>query len=268
MVKTIKKRHSISEVEGSGNSIPPQIFQKILEKHHQKLVPEGSSNENTAGSSIPTSTKPLSSSNKLNDIAELVESSASSTATTPTAVSPQQYNELSIKDTSSSANQQSESSSANSCSTRQSVPAQSTTVTIASSSASNGPTGSKGVYLSTFMSAAMQQPSNVGNHQVLGESSTHTDREEQVGPEIVMVMQQVKSTKSIIKQTNLNGDQQQLEDMDSINRRVNFDPHALLLDAAVEGELDLVIKCAKQVLYLVFYLYNYQPFNYIKNSNS
>ena len=30
-------------------------------------------------------------------------------------------------------------------------------------------------------------------------------------------------------------------------RRVNFNPHALLLDAAVEGELDLVVKCAKLV---------------------
>lgn len=31
------------------------------------------------------------------------------------------------------------------------------------------------------------------------------------------------------------------------SRRVNFDPHALLLDAAVEGELELVKKCARQV---------------------
>ncbi len=35
MVKTIKKRHSISEIEGSGNTIPPLIVQKLLEKHKE-----------------------------------------------------------------------------------------------------------------------------------------------------------------------------------------------------------------------------------------
>ena len=35
MVKTIKKRHSISEIEGSGNTIPPMIVQKLLERHKE-----------------------------------------------------------------------------------------------------------------------------------------------------------------------------------------------------------------------------------------
>ncbi|CAF1070089.1 unnamed protein product [Brachionus calyciflorus] len=48
----------------------------------------------------------------------------------------------------------------------------------------------------------------------------------------------VKTTKSIIKLT---------QQSTNTDRRVNFDPHALLLDAAVEGELDLVKKCARQV---------------------
>lgn len=49
----------------------------------------------------------------------------------------------------------------------------------------------------------------------------------------------IKSTKSIIKLAGSCA-------VDS-SRRVNFDPHALLLDAAVEGELELVKKCASQV---------------------
>jgi apoptosis-stimulating of p53 protein 1 len=65
-----------------------------------------------------------------------------------------------------------------------------------------------------------------------------------------------KSTKSIIKQTtvvSLNGEHQGenteyvSSNPNNNSRRVNFDPHALLLDAAVEGELDLVAKCAKLV---------------------
>ena len=54
-------------------------------------------------------------------------------------------------------------------------------------------------------------------------------------------MASLKSTKSIIKLNTL-------ECVPTAeNKRVNFDPHALLLDAAVEGELELVVKCAKQV---------------------
>ncbi len=65
-----------------------------------------------------------------------------------------------------------------------------------------------------------------------------------------------KSTKSIIKQTtvvSLNGEHQgenaeyTSSNPNNNSRRVNFDPHALLLDAAVEGELELVAKCAKLV---------------------
>lgn len=38
MVKTIKKRHSISEIEGSSHMVPPQILQKMLEKHHKNFI--------------------------------------------------------------------------------------------------------------------------------------------------------------------------------------------------------------------------------------
>lgn len=40
VVKTIKKRHSISEIEGSGNTIPPFIVQKLLEKHKEFNQPQ------------------------------------------------------------------------------------------------------------------------------------------------------------------------------------------------------------------------------------
>lgn len=67
----------------------------------------------------------------------------------------------------------------------------------------------------------------------------------------------VKSTKSIIKLTSNNNNATESGENgeagtgdgtgSSSGRRVNFDPHALLLDAAVEGELDLVMKCARLV---------------------
>lgn len=38
MVKTIKKRHSISEIEGSSHHVPPLIFQKMIEKHHKNFL--------------------------------------------------------------------------------------------------------------------------------------------------------------------------------------------------------------------------------------
>ncbi|RNA07262.1 Apoptosis-stimulating of p53 1 [Brachionus plicatilis] len=47
-----------------------------------------------------------------------------------------------------------------------------------------------------------------------------------------------RATKSIIKASGAGS---------AGSRRVNFDPHALLLDAAVEGELELVKKCSAQL---------------------
>merc|ERR1712127_233074 len=38
MVKTIKKRHSISEIEGSAHHVPPLIFQRMIEKHHKNFL--------------------------------------------------------------------------------------------------------------------------------------------------------------------------------------------------------------------------------------
>jgi hypothetical protein len=60
MVKTIKKRHSISEIEGSGSTIPPFIVQKILEKH-KEFNNNNNNNSNSGGL------------NKLARIAENVE---------------------------------------------------------------------------------------------------------------------------------------------------------------------------------------------------
>lgn len=169
VVKTIKKRHSISEIESS-NTLPPQIFQKILEKHHKNFLDHQGGG--SGGGSLPISSMPSS---KLNKIAEGVESG-------PT------------------------------------VDHQSQIQTQQSSS----------VKLTTFMSQnnKSQDQQATENHQPA-----------------------TKSTKSIIKQTQ-SSTQISMDTESSTtaaSRRVNFDPHALLLDAAVEGELDLVIKCAKQV---------------------
>ena len=54
MVKTIKKRHSISEIEGSSNTLPPQVYQKILEKHHKNFLEQ----QNNSQPSTPTQLQP------------------------------------------------------------------------------------------------------------------------------------------------------------------------------------------------------------------
>ncbi len=127
MVKTIKKRHSISDIEGSVHTVPPQVFQKMLEQHHKN--------------------------SQLNK---------------PAAVQPQPQADS-----------------------------------------------------SKLKSIKENENENNNNSSVkMNEDGT-------------------KKTKSIIKKI--------VNVKMNLTRRVNFDPHALLLDAAVEGEVELVVKCSTLV---------------------
>lgn len=168
VVKTIKKRHSISEIESS-NTLPPQIFQKILEKHHKNFLEQ----QGNSASSLPSTNL---CSNKLNKISEVAENMP---CISPQSVSNEKPTQIQISQKSSNVNN-----------------------------------------LTTFM------PKN----------DKSQDQIEQV--EIVETQIATKSTKSIIKQTQsstqISGD---IGDGNILSRRVNFDPHALLLDAAVEGKL-------------------------------
>lgn len=163
-MKTIKKRHSISEIESS-NTLPPQIFQKILEKHHKNFLEQ----QGNSASSLPSTNL---CSNKLNKITEVAENS-------PQSMSNENPTQIQILQKSSNVNN-----------------------------------------LTTFM------PKN----------NKSQDQIEQV--EMVETQIATKSTKSIIKQTQsstqISGE---IGDGNILSRRVNFDPHALLLDAAVEGKL-------------------------------
>ena len=132
MVKTIKKRHSISEIEGSSHMVPPQILQKMLEKHHKNFIEQ----------------QQVQQFSKLNQIKE--------------------------------------------------------------------------------------EPSKLESDS--GKEAEISKKEEET-------IEVTRVTKPIIKQNNGTTN----HETQGEKRRVNFDPHALLLDAAVEGELDLVIKCAKMV---------------------
>jgi len=139
MVKTIKKRHSISEIEGSSHLVPPQIFQKMLEKHHKNFLDQKQ---------------------QLNQIKEQEQ------------VSPKPDQAV------------------------------------------------------TAAPSETPEPKPV-------------EKVEEPEPKDQLLV--IKSTKPIIKINTENVGQ------GGHKRRVNFNPHALLLDAAVEGELELVVKCAKLV---------------------
>lgn len=78
MVKTIKKRHSISEVEGSGaNStmIPPLIFQKMLEKHHKNFLDQKVQQKLNQIKETPTDTNPENKQEEPEQLSELKEES-------------------------------------------------------------------------------------------------------------------------------------------------------------------------------------------------
>ncbi len=188
MVKTIKKRHSISEIEGSSsnNTIPPLIFQKMLEKHHKTFTDQKQQQNQQK---------------KLNQIQE-------SPTETPATVS--------------NSNQ------------------------ISSSTTEN-------FSINKINESTVIQTNTVNKQNVFNDLKTDsTDSTEQKDVNYHVL----RTAKPIIKQTNSEINANNWNNTKSNgtlflnnknNRRVNFDPHALLLDAAVEGELDLVMKCAKLV---------------------
>jgi hypothetical protein len=207
MIKTIKKRHSISEVEGTScsNTIPPLIFQKMLEKHHKNFLDQKQQQNQPK---------------KLNQIQE-----------TPTETT--------------------------------------TTTPISTASVNNNSNNSEN-YLLNKIQLKTETPIN----EILVPENQHSNitevKSEKITDSIelndskdltpVISSTITKSTKPIIKQTNNNNDNNftnnwnnnkgngvLFQNNNNNTRRVNFDPHALLLDAAVEGELDLVMKCAKLV---------------------
>jgi hypothetical protein len=190
VVKTIKKRHSISEIESS-NTLPPQIFQKILEKHHKNFLDQHGSltDQMLVAPSSSSSNSTIAQASKLNKITEVSETAAPS--------SPQQ-----------SAQQQS--------SPPQQQPNQQ-------------------VKLSTFMPQT-KQPQVQPQQQQQNQQTTQIQPTEQIE---VIESTTIKSTKSIIKttpsSTQLSTDATESNTI-TASRRVNFDPHALLLDAAVEGK--------------------------------
>jgi hypothetical protein len=144
MVKTIKKRHSISEIESSMHTVPPQVFQRILEQHQKNNQQQ-----------------------QPNAKLELIEESDSS---------------------------------------------------------------SKSEYVN--LAGGRDTPSPSCRTSPMASEKSGAD---QANNESTMAPKRVKP---ILKQSSADGKH---------SRHVCFDPHALFLDAAVEGELDLVIKCASQV---------------------
>jgi ankyrin repeat protein len=200
VVKTIKKRHSISEIEGSMHTVPPQIFQKMLEKHHKNFLDQQQQQQKL---------------NKIKEHINEVRSELENDCSSNKATAETLVNSLSP---SSKANiEKSENSIQNS--NNYSTSGEEATLTI-----------------------NVKENINANNNGKSCEITMNSN---------------YKSTKSIIKQLNTQQIQQTQQQSAissqhhhqsvSLSRRVNFDPHALLLDAAVEGEIELVVKCAKQV---------------------
>ncbi len=174
MVKTIKKRHSISEIEGSSNHVPPLIFQRMIEKHHKNFEQLKQIKEQEQLS--PNSVKERSEASP-NSKAELKDQQG--TATSFSQI-PTQREKIEDKKPTESTN---------------------------------------------------------NKELTISEAETEINSSQNSGL--------VKSTKPIIKTPKPTTDNHSQPPQQK--RRVNFNPHALLLDAAVEGELDLVVKCAKLV---------------------
>lgn len=211
VVKTIKKRHSISEIESS-NTLPPQIFQKILEKHHKNFLDQQNNHQQTSNSLPPSCSSTGMGSSKLNKISEETVAASGQAMPSQQAPSSQQHNNQSSS--------------------------------IQPSNSSNN------VKLTTFMAPSSQ----LNNKSTLGDQSTATTTtttaisEQQVDSieNTMMMIATAKSTKSIIKQTSqsqaLSTDMAGQDGTNSASsRRVNFDPHALLLDAAVEGNRKVIL---------------------------
>lgn len=173
MVKTIKKRHSISEIEGSSHHVPPLIFQKMIEKHHKNFLDQKQQVQ-------------------LNQIKEQEQ------------LSPV-LNGVKLEEKSRSESPKTSTEAAR-------------------------------VFEKYKENTVSPRADHVNS---LKEKVPENESEQHVQTKPV-----TKSTKPIIKTgaaLAANSEHGQKK------RRVNFNPHALLLDAAVEGELDLVVKCAKLV---------------------
>lgn len=168
MVKTIKKRHSISEIEGSAHHVPPLIFQRMIQNHHKNFLDQ-----------------------KQMQLKQIKEQEQ---------VSPN-------------------------------LESKSTQEHIINES--------KKIEQKTAPEAATQSTNNVDN---ISENKLEKEYTSDIEASNQSKKSVVKSTKPIIK--NPANSENHIPQM---KRRVNFNPHALLLDAAVEGELDLVMKCAKLV---------------------
>ena len=149
MVKTIKKRHSISDIEGSSHTVPPQLFQKMLEQHHKNSQLNRQQQQQPQFHSLPTQ-------------------------------------------------------------------------------------------LSTFQQTTQESTQEQAKQQLRPIKESDECKKETESPAATHETQLAKK-KSIIKLPRPSSQSSQK------SRRVNFDPHALLLDAAVEGEIELVIKCSTQV---------------------
>jgi hypothetical protein len=213
-IKTIKKRHSISEIEGSPNTLPPQVYQKIIENHHKNFLEQKSNSQKSAAAAaegyVPPASVPIvnmvasTPQLKLNKIAE-----ETSKADFFKSFNGSGSDHLLSFDSSTSPN-----------TTITSVASK--TMTTPNNTKTTQETSKSNVFLASFL------PSNLNVTNLANEPT----------PALIELTPTVKSTKSIIKPSNQHVDQL---------KRVNFDPHALLLDAAVEGELDLVVKCAKLV---------------------
>ena len=240
MVKTIKKRHSISEVEGSSNSLPPQIFQKILEKHHKNFLDQQQQQQLQLQAQAQAQAQQQAP--KLNKIKEeSSEPAASSFAKSFNSSGSDLF-------TFESSNMSAQTNNENNNESQSSNESRSISISKPASAGANKPTT---VFLSTFMPQEQQNSTvpQVMSNEVIQNNETQHDISQEV-PEVISFNYKAQ-TKSIIKQSgsgsNVNMTNQGSSELVVQSRRVNFDPHALLLDAAVEGEIDLVVKCAKQV---------------------
>lgn len=175
MVKTIKKRHSISEIEGSAHHVPPLIFQRMIQNHHKNFLDQKQQKQ-------------------LKQIKEQEQ------------LSPKLGTKEKLTD--------------------EKIPNESLKIVQSEPKIAS-------------VTQITQKP--IENKTIDEKQTENKEITDSVEADTLSQISIVKSTKPIIKIPNTNQNQQPHK------RRVNFNPHALLLDAAVEGELDLVMKCAKMV---------------------
>jgi ankyrin repeat protein len=248
MIKTIKKRHSISEVEGSLHTVAPQIFQRVLDQTNFIQ------NQNETSKKLTPPPQPLppqsqSQGPKLNQIKEIAESFTSN----------ENENENEFKNEPLIVKKEEKE--------EQVTTSNEPIVIITSSSSSSktfllsSPTANEIINTTTTTNTTNNKQNII---QKSSSSSLISDniKESQLNNKIETITSKTGSALSILNDEDHQKQQQKQPIITksiikkipqahlapaSHNKRVNFDPHALLLDAAVEGELDLVIRCAKQV---------------------